>query len=247
MFFVMGAYICAFSRLEVGSSRPRDSGGPAGAFVQQTSGIDGNMEGKNMKLSAITVMTALSAMMLSGCGDSAVKNLKDLHPGINFESASKFLDKYGKENNCSARPISDTYLVRCKDGKNLDVKNVSNQNIFDFTVHIYADEKGHVVRKVEKGAYLTNVADMDRAFDELRSNARKEYGDDGWNEKTTNPQQSLEVGGRTLTIGVKSTSIRKEIKNKVVKSISKEEIYNSQKGESKYIITTIEEIPKYND
>ena len=199
-----------------------------------------------MKLSAITVMTALSAMTLSGCGDSTVRNLKDLHPGISLESASKFLDKYAKENNCDITPLKYSYLLECKDGKDLNIKNVPDRNIFGFTVQIYKDEKGHVVRKVEKGAYLTNMTDMDRAFDELRSNARKEYGDDGWNEKTTNPQQSIEVGGRTLTIGVKSTSTRKEIKNKVVKSILKEEIYDSQKGESKYIIATIEEIPYKN-
>lgn len=195
-----------------------------------------------MKLSAITVMTALSAMTLSGCGDNTVGNLKDLHPGISLENAYKFLDKYAKENNCDTTPLKYSYLLKCKDGKNLDIKNVPDRNIFDFTVQIYKDEKGHVVRKVEKGAYLTNMTDMDRAFDELRSNARKEYGDDGWNEKTTNPQQSVEVGGRTLTIGVKSTSIRKQIKKNFVKYISKDAIYNSQKGEYKYIVTTTEEI-----
>ncbi len=239
MFFVIWAYICAVFRLEVGSFRPRDSGGPAGAFVQQTSGIDGNVEGKNMKLSAITVMTALSAMTLSGCGDSAVKNFKDLHPGISFESASKFLDKYAKENKCDRNPSENAYWLTCRNTANLDIKSVSSQNVFDFITYILADRKSHVVLSVERSAQLTNKTEMDRAFEEVLSNARKQHGDDGWREETTEPQ-SINLGGKMVTIGAKTISMKKKISGKTKKSISKAIIY-SPKGNFTFMVLSLEE------
>ncbi|SBW04933.1 exported hypothetical protein [uncultured Alphaproteobacteria bacterium] len=199
------------------------------------------MEGKNMKLSAITVMTALSALMLSGCGDSTVKNFNDLHPGISLESASKFLDKYANGNNCERNTTKSKRLhsLTCESILNLDIKVVSSPNIFDFSTTIYSDEKNSAVIRVDKSANLTNKADMDRAFDEVFSNAQRKYGTDGWSKKTTEPR-SIELPGRTATIWLKSISMTKTIKDNIKKSVSKAIVYTF-KETTAFLVMDVEE------
>lgn len=178
-----------------------------------------------MKLSAITVMTTLSIMMLGGCGDNAVKNFKDLHPGISFESASEFLDKYEKDNRCKKSLPKLSYWLTCPRADNLGSNNISGENVVDSTTYVNADTKSHIIFLVERSAQLKNKAEMDRAFDEIFANARKQYGHDGWSEQTTEPQ-STELHGKTVTFGVKSTRMTKRTTNEIKTSISKSVIYS---------------------
>lgn len=194
-----------------------------------------------MRLKTITVMTALSAMMLSGCGDSTVNNFNDLHPGISFESASKFLEKYAKENNCKQNPSKTAYWVTCKSRSNLDIENVPSSNIFDFTTYIHSDTKTHLIFIAEKSAQLTNKPDMDIAFDDLFSDAKNKHGSDGWSEQTAEPQ-SVEFGGKKTFLGLKSFRMTKTIKGNIKKTISKSIIYTS-KGDVEFMVVDAEEKP----